>query len=186
MSTNKHLEFGALRKALSAGINQIPDARQPGKVRYTLHDAFLAAFGCMYFQDPSLLAFQKRLREPQHRDNLETIMGVKTILETAQLREIIDPIDSQQLRPVFKDYFTRLQRGKHLAAYRNVNGFYYCSLDGTQFFHSEKISCPHCLTAPHHSGATSYSHKMVQAALMHPDCRHVIPLMPEEQEFSVN
>ena len=61
-----------------------------------------------------------------------------------------------------------------------MDGLYYCSLDGTQYFHSEAVSCPHCLITHHQSGITSYTHKMVQAAIMHPDCRQVIPLMPEE------
>ena len=140
----------------------------------------MSAFACMHFQDASLLEFQKRLREQRQQDNLLTLFKIQKCPESTQLREIIDPIDSQWFRPVFKDYFTRLQRGKHLAKFQLPDGLYYCSLDGTQYFHSETISCPHCLVTNHRSGTTSYTHKMVQAAILHPDCRQVIPLMPEE------
>ena len=52
-------------------------------------------------------------------------------------------------------------------------------MDGTQYFNSKKISCPGCLTCQHKNGDISYSHKVLQVALMHPKKRQVIPLMPE-------
>jgi hypothetical protein len=36
------------------------------------------------------------------------------------------------------------------------------------------------LTADHKNGHTTYSHKALQAAIVHPNMRQVIPLMPEE------
>jgi len=57
---------------------------------------------------------------------------------------------------------------------------YMCSIDGTQYFSSKTVHCPNCLTTTHKNGETTYSHKVLQAAIMHPDMRQVIPLMPEE------
>jgi hypothetical protein len=73
----------------------------------------------------------------------------------------------------------RLQRGKQLERYQFLDGKYLISMDGTQYFTSKNISCEHCLTATH-GAAVTYSHKVLQGALMHPDIRQVIPLMAED------
>ncbi|HDH10678.1 MAG TPA: hypothetical protein ENG83_00475, partial [Nitrospirae bacterium] len=46
--------------------------------------------------------------------------------------------------------------------------------------YSFSIHCSSCLRTTHKKGNVSYSHKVLQAAIMHPDMRQVIPLMPEE------
>lgn len=180
MNPKKHLSFGSLRNALSSLFNQFPDMRQQAKTDYSIHDAMMSGFACMYFQDPSLLQFQERLREAENRDNLQTLYGVKDIPEETQLRDIADEIESERFSPIFKDYFSRLQRGKHLLQYQLFPELYICSIDGTQYFHSQSINCPSCLKTTHKNGEISYSHKVLQAAIMHPDMRQVIPLMPEE------
>ena len=53
------------------------------------------------------------------------------------------------------------------------------ALDGTGYFSSKTIHCPSCLEKHHRDGSTTYSHQMLGAALIHPDRREVIPLMPE-------
>lgn len=140
----------------------------------------MCGFACMYFQDPSLLQFQQQLQEAQHRDNLQTLFEVEQISEATQMRDLIDAVDSEEMRPMFTDYFSRLQRSKCLPPFQLFPKLYYCAIDGTQYYHSNNISCPHCLKANHASGTTSYSHKVLQAAILHPDLRQVIPLMPEE------
>jgi hypothetical protein len=180
MKSKKHLGFGSLRVGLSEVFHELPDSRQQAKTNYSIHDAMMSGFACMFFQDPSLLQFQQRLREERNRDNLQTLFDVKDIPEDTQVREIIDQVDSEQLRPIFKEYFFRLQRGKHLSEFHLLDGLYVCSIDGTQYFQSQRISCPSCLVTNHGNGDVSHSHKVLQAAIMHPDKRQVIPLMPEE------
>ena len=180
MKSKKHLSFTELRKAFSSLLRQLPDKRQQAKVNYSLHDAMMCGFACMYFQDPSLLQFQIQLRDAENRDNLMTLFEVSDIPEDTQLRDIVDGIHSEQLRPIFKEYFSRLHRGKHLEQYQFFPGFYLCSIDGTQYYSSGEISCNSCLKTNHRNGQTTYAHKVLQAAIMHPDMRQVIPLMPEE------
>jgi len=180
MNPKKHLSFGSLRNGLSSLFQGIPDWRESVRTDYSIHDAMMSGFACMYFQDPSLLRFQQRLREAENRDNLQTLFGVNDIPGETQLRDIVDEVGSEEFRPIFKDYFSRLQRGKHLLQYQLFDGFYICSIDGTQYFHSNSIHCSDCLSSKHKNGDVSYSHKVLQAALMHPDMRQVIPLMPEE------
>ncbi len=180
MKSMKHLSFTALRKALSQRFLSLTEHRQIAKIDYTIHDTMISGFACMFFQDPSLVQFQQRFREEKKRDNLQTLFAVKNIPKDNQMRDVIDKIDSAQLRPIFKNFFSRLQRGKHLEQYQLLPGLYVCSLDATQYFSSQKIHCSSCLTTEHKKGGVTYSHKVLQAAIMHPDMRQVIPLMPEE------
>jgi len=180
MHIKKHLSFKSLRKSLSKHIESFPDARHEGKLSYSQHDALMSGFACMYFQDPSLLQFQQEMEEAQNRNNLRTLFGVSKIPESTQLKEIIDNIPSTHFRGIFNEYFYQLQRGKHLEEYRFIDGLYLCSIDGTQYFSSEKIQCKKCLTKTHRDGNVHYSHQVLQCAIMHPDKSEVIPLMPED------
>lgn len=180
MKSKKHLNFSSLRKACSSHFLGLPDNRQESKVNYCLHDAIMCAFACMYFQDPSLLQFQKQLEDEQNCNNLKTLFDVQNIPENTQLRDIVDSVPSEQFRPIFKEFFFRLQRGKHLEQYQFLPGLYLCPIDGTQYHISGEINCDGCLKTNHTNGNTTYAHKVLQAAIMHPDIRQVIPLMPEE------
>ncbi len=53
------------------------------------------------------------------------------------------------------------------------------ALDGTGYFSSKTIHCASCLHKEHRNGSITYSHQMLGAAIIHPDFRAVIPLMPE-------
>jgi hypothetical protein len=52
-------------------------------------------------------------------------------------------------------------------------------VDGSQYFSSQKISCPSCLTKTSKKGVIRYSHQILQAVIVHPDNKQVIPLAPE-------
>lgn len=165
---------------MSKQFEKYPDYREENKNNYSVHDAAMSGFACMYFQSPSLLQFQKELEDIEKNNNMRTLFGVSSIPENTQLRSIIDRIDSEHLRPVFKELFSRLQRGKHLEQYQFLEGKYICNIDGTQFFSSKKVDCPQCLTATHTNGTTTCSHKVLQGIIIHPDLKPVIPLMPEQ------
>ncbi len=180
MKPKKHVSFGSLRNFMSNHIQTYPDWRQENKIDYSVHDAVMSGFACMYFQSPSLLQFQKELEDREKNNNLRTLFGVSDIPENTQLRNIIDKVDSEHLRAVFKEFLTRLQRGKHLEQYQFLDGKYLCDIDGTQFFSSKKVDCPQCLTTKHGNGEITLSHKVLQGAIVHPDIKSVIPLMPEQ------
>ncbi len=122
MNPKKHLSFGSLRNGLSSLFNQLPDNRQEVKIKYSIHDTMMFGFACGYFQDPSLLQFQNRLKDDKHRENLKIHFDIKDNPESTQMKTIIDNVESEELRPIFKDYFSRLQRGKHLEQYQIFDG----------------------------------------------------------------
>jgi hypothetical protein len=177
--SKKSLHFNALRKILSAQVLKFEDPRQKGKIIHELHDCCLSAFGMMYFQDPSMLEFQRRLQQSQHRNNLTTMFGVNTIPKDTQMRDNLDAISSEMFYPVFSDYFRKLQRAGQLKSFSVLDGKYLISMDGTQYFASNSISCPGCLKKIRGNEKIQYSHQVLGAAIVKPDKRHVIPLAPE-------
>jgi hypothetical protein len=91
------------------------------------------------------------------------------------MRAVLDPIDPAGLRAPFREIFGHLQRGKALARFRCLEGYYLVSLDGTTYFSSSKIHCPSCLVKNHRNGNVTYSHQLLGATLVHPDLKEVIP-----------
>ncbi len=175
MHEKKHLGFSSLRDVLSDKARALSDCRQEGKVHHSVHDVVMCAFSMMYFQDPSLLQFQRRMEDAKETSNLETLFKVHSIPKDTQIREVLDEVDPASLEEVFPDYFRRLQRGAHLEAYRVLEKYYMAVIDGGEYFSSEKVSCPGCLRR---NGR--FLHQIVQAAVVHPDKSQVIPLAPEE------
>jgi len=55
---------------MAACFSAIEDPRQQGKCEYSQHDILMSAFACMFFQDPSLLHFQKRLEQHQRKRSI--------------------------------------------------------------------------------------------------------------------
>lgn len=180
MKVKKYLSFSSLRKRVSEVFSQIPDNRQASKIEVSLHDALMSGFACMHFQDPSLLQFQTRMQEEQHQNNLRLVFGVETIPKETQMREIIDGVNSEYFRPVFKALYSRLQRGKHLERYQILPDVYYFPMDGSQFYSSKEIHCKQCLVKHPKKESPVYSHQVFQGGIAHPDCSEVIPFMPEQ------
>jgi len=168
-----------MRKTISNVFLGIEDNRQSGKVDFTLHDCLMSALAMMFFQDPSLLSFQRRMQERMQSSNLKTIFAVNAIPSDAVLRKTIDAIDTHTINPCFSLLFQHLQRGKQLVPYKLDSGHYLIALDGSQYFSSEKINCPSCLTYKRTPKKLRYSHQILQAVMLHPTMRQVIPLAPE-------
>jgi len=170
----KHLSADALFGLVRSGFANIPDYRLSDP-DISLTDALMSAFAMFSLKSPSLLAFDKERAE----GNLETIYGIERVPCDTHMREILDPVSPKWLRPVFKSVFRQLQRGKALEPMAFLEGHYLLALDGTGYFSSTQIHCASCLHKVHRNGSITYYHQMLGAAIIHPDVREVIPLMPE-------
>lgn len=168
-----------MRNAVSEIFLKIDDTRQSGKIEFELHDCLMSALAMMFFQDPSLLSFQRRMQDRMQCSNLKSMFAVNAIPGDAVLRKVLDTVDTQQITPCFSVLFQRLQRGKQLLPYQLESGHYLIALDGSQYFSSENIHCPSCLTYKGTKSKVRYSHQILQAVLLHPDMRQVMPLAPE-------
>ncbi len=165
--------------AVTSHFLAIKDNRQQNKCDYSQTEALMSAFACMYFQEPSLAQFQLRMEEELHKNNLRTLFGVENIPQNSQLRKILDAVPSEGFAPIFKDLFERLRRHKHLEDYAIFPNILLCVIDGTQYHSSKDIHCEQCLHKEHKSGEITYSHAVLQGAIMHPDKKQVLPVMPE-------
>jgi hypothetical protein len=170
----KHLSADALFSLVRSGFAAIPDYRL-SDTEIALTDALMAAFALFSLKSPSLLAFDKHRVE----GNLGTIYAIDRVPCDTQMREILDPVSPESVRPLFKSVFGQLQRGKALESMMFLEDYYLLALDGTAYFSSKTIHCASCLQKVHRNGSITYSHQMLGAALVHPDQRAVIPLMPE-------
>jgi hypothetical protein len=170
----KHLSADALYELLREGFAKMPDHRD-AKSTIPLPDALMSAFAMFSLKDPSLLAFDERRSDT----NLKALFGIGRIPSDTQMREVLDPVDPEHLRPSFADVFRQLQRGKALEPFEFYDGGYLLSLDGTGYFSSQKVHCPSCQVKEHKSGVVTYEHQMLGAVIVHPDLKEVIPLAPE-------
>jgi hypothetical protein len=172
----KNLSADSLFGLIRSHFGSLTDHRS-GEVEIPLDDALMSAFAMFSLKDPSLLAFDHRRRDPT--DNFRTVYGINHVPCDSQMRDILDPIDPLNLRPLFCDVFRCLQRGKALKPFVYLDGYYLVSLDGTGYFSSDKIHCSSCLVKKHRDGRIGYSHQLLGATLVHPDLKEVIPLAPE-------
>jgi Transposase DDE domain len=173
-SVRKYLSADALFGLLRSGFADIAEHR-PGKPDISLTDALMSAFAMFSLKSPSLLAFDQERTE----GNLQRVYGMERVPCDTAMREILDPVVPECLRPLFKQVFRALQGGKALEEMVFVEGHYLLALDGTGYFSSQQIHCASCLETHHRNGTVTYHHQMLGAALIHPDRREVIPLMPE-------
>jgi hypothetical protein len=175
MKTRKNLSANGLFKRVKEGFEKVKEHRK-GDVKIGLADTLMAGFAMFSLKDPSLLAFDERRGEPE---NLHTVYGIEQMASDTQTRTILDDVEPESLRPVYKEVFRDLQRGKGLEPYRIMGKYYLLSLDGTGYFSSKQINCVNCLVKKLRNGEIRYSHQMLGAAIVHPERNTVIPLMPE-------
>src|SRR3989442_1871682 len=172
--SRKHLAADALFRLVRNGFASIPDAGAED-TGISLPDALMSACAMFPLTSPSLLAFDKE----RVAGNLQTIYGIERAPCDTYMRELIDPVSPESLRPAFTGVFRQLQRGKALEPMMFLHGYYLLALDGTGYFSSKTIHCKSCMQKVHRNGSITYYHQMLGAAIIHPDFREVIPLMPE-------
>jgi hypothetical protein len=161
---------------LRHGFAALPDPRPTGG-QIPFADFLMAGFAMFTLKDPSLLAFDERRRHDAA--NLRLIFGITQAPCDTQMRAVLDLLDPKLLRPFFRAATHQLQRGKALQQLVYYQGCYLLSIDGTGSFSSQKVSSATCLVKKHKNGSTTYYQQVLGAALVHPDRREVIPLMPE-------
>jgi hypothetical protein len=115
----KHLSADALFRLVRSGFDTVPDHRSID-AEISLTDALMSAFAMFSLQSPSLLAFDTQRAE----GNLRTIYGMACVPCDTRMREILDPMSPEALRPLFKSVFRQLQRGKALEPMAFLEDYY--------------------------------------------------------------
>jgi hypothetical protein len=111
----KHLSADALFRVVRSLFATMPDERRNGGAM-ALTDVRMAGFAMFSLKCPSRLDFDRQRAE----GNLQTIYGLECVPCDTYMRERLDPVAPDSLRPVVTGVFRQLQRGKALEAL----GFY--------------------------------------------------------------
>ncbi|MGE0884291.1 MAG: hypothetical protein AB7P14_12165 [Blastocatellales bacterium] len=94
-----------------------------------------------------------------------------------------DPAAVEPVRRVLPLVFERMRQTDWTTRFTTaVNGanYYTVALDGSQYFSSEKIACPHCLRRKDKNGEMHFYHNVVGATLVRAGSRDISPLDAEQ------
>jgi len=171
--------FDGMIETLRGIARQFKDKRSGTNKQYTMEDFVLSAFALFYLQCPSFLSYQQAMESDQGNNNARTLFGIEKIPTDNQIRDLLDEEEPERLFPMFHAIFEGLEKQKWVDGFRSFAGNLLIALDGVEHHHSEKISCVQCKVTKRSNGKIHYSHGMVTAVLVKPDCPQVIDLPPE-------
>jgi hypothetical protein len=169
----------SLLAGLRAVCAEFPDARRSPDLDYSMADIGLSAFSLFFMQSESFLAHQRRLEQGHGTSNCQTLFGMKKIPTDNYIRLMLDPVSPQSLQPCFDQVIEQLRKRDGLKAFQRLGARTLVALDGTEYFCSQKLSCPQWLTRKRSNGKTESYHAMLAAMIVAPGHNMVLPLMPE-------
>ena len=148
-----------------------------GKI--SLGDCLMSGFTLFSLKCASLLSFENEMKDNVVGRNLKSVYNIGEVPSDTYMRERLDEVDPESLRPIFKEIFHQAQRGKLLEDMTYLE-HHIISIDGTGYFMSDKVHCESCMVKESRkTGKKSYYHQILGAVLVHPDQKEVIPLCPE-------
>ena len=165
-------------KGLRQDLEGVPEHRSGRNIRYEIADAGLGAFSVFYVQSPSFLAYQRDMQRKKGQNNAQSLFEVERIPSDGQIRNLLDPVEPGALYERFWEIYRHLDEGGHLDEYHGIAGTRLISLDGSQYFSSQKIHCPNCRVSVRDE-KTYYSHLVMVAVVCAPEQERVICLDPE-------
>lgn len=176
----KHLSAPGLLSIIHKQFLKVPDPRKFAKnVSISISDHLMSGMAVFGLKCPSLLDYDKHRSDNVIAQNLRDLYHVNNPPSDTYLRERLDCVDPNHIRPAFKKVFAYFQRGNALEEFEFLNGYVLISGDGTGEFSSGNICCPQCCVKEHQNGTKTYYHQMFGACIVHPDKKNVIPLCPE-------
>ena len=126
----KNLNLDAMMATAHNKFADITDHRKRD-CKISLADALMSGYAMFALKDPSLLLFDNRRANDE--GNLNRVFGIKNVPSDSQMREILDPVNPESIRPLFNDILFQLQRGKALEPLVYYKGCYLLSIDGTEW-----------------------------------------------------
>src|SRR5215510_5596156 len=86
----KTLTFEAVCDDLATTFAEIEDRRDPQRLTWELPAVLRSGFAMLFFEHPSLLEYQRRMKKRTGQSNLERVFGVAAIPSDTQMLEILD------------------------------------------------------------------------------------------------
>ncbi len=176
MIIKNELNANSLIVAVKNCFSKVTDQRGSNS-SISLADALMSGFAMFSLKEKSLLSFEHNITD--FGPNLKTVYKIDRIPTDTHLRTMLDPLPTEAIRPAFNLIFNRLQRSNLLHEFKFFDDYYLVSMDGTEYFSSNQIKCANCMERKYKDGTTLYYHQFFGAAIVHPDKREVIPLVPE-------
>ena len=174
------IKINQLINFLIQELDDLPDSRKPGNnTKYEISDAMMAAFSRFFTQSPSFLEHQRLMKNMKKKDNANSLFKIDKIPCDNQIRNLLDPLAAQTIYSVYQKIYQWLKEKKVLKKFFYLERQILIALDGTEYFSSKKINCPHCNCRNHRNGSTTYFHACVIPAIVSPNMKQVIPLEPE-------
>jgi hypothetical protein len=172
-----------LLPSLVAGLRAVcagfPDCRKGRGGNISIADFGLSAFALFFMQSVSFLAFQRNLENGQGRSNCETLFGIGKIPSDNYIRDMLDDADPALLQPCFERMEQLLATPPLRQAFGRLGGRTLIAWDGTEYFCSQRLGCPHCLTRKRSNGAVESYHTLLAATAVAPGHSKVVPLFCE-------
>src|SRR5664279_4276247 len=168
-----------LLDGLRAACVAFPDKRKGDDATYTMTDIGLSAFSLFFMQSESFLSYQRALEEGRKTSNCRTLFGMAKIPTDNHIRSMLDPVHPSHLQGAFDQVIKTLGDHNGMAAFKRLGGRTLIALDGTEYFCSQKLGCPHCLTRKRSNGKLESHHSMLSATVVAQGHAKVVPLMPE-------
>lgn len=173
------LQFDELIAGLRDTVSAFPDRRTGKNTRYSIADIALSAFSVFFLQSPSFLDFQRTMGRSKGRHNAASLFGVEQVPSDNQIRSVLDAVPAESLEPMFDSVLERLIESGMADEFRSIGNDLLVTLDGTEYYRSERLSCPGCHVTHHTNGTVSYHHMLVSPAIVKAGRKEVIALAPE-------
>lgn len=84
-NTRRYLSADGMVEILRSRFGKVPDHRRACAVDYSMTDTLTSAYAMFSLKDPSLLAFQERVREP----SIHKLCGIKAVPSDTQMRDTV-------------------------------------------------------------------------------------------------
>lgn len=175
--TRINLWTPALISSIKKKINRkFKDEKQHGNTKFTITDYVLSGIAIFHLKYSSLLQFDNDKNEEAKSQNLKNLYQLDNIPSDTRFRIGLDEAEPYKLKSLFGLFIAKLQDNKVLEKHKVLDRSLHISMDGTGYFHSDKIHCEHCCTQNHSDGTVSYYHNALCAVIVNPNEKSVFPI----------
>jgi hypothetical protein len=114
------------------------------------------------------------MKPKKGKDNAESLFGLSEIPCDNQIRKLLDPIPAKTVFGAFKSTYKWLETNRVIEQFKYLDNQILLALDGTEYYSSKKINCPHCNCRKHKNGSVTYYHQAVTPVIVSPSKKQVI------------
>jgi hypothetical protein len=164
---------------LDQELKELPDKRKGDNKKYTVKQALKAGFSAFFTQSPSFLEHQRLMKPKKGKDNAKSLFGLEEIPCDNQIRNLLDPVPAKIVFGAFKSTYKWLETNRVIEKFKYLDNQILLALDGTEYYSSKNINCPHCNCRKHRNGSVTYYHQAITPVIVSPSKKEVINFPPE-------